>query len=483
MFYNFFSQTKRFYCQLLFLILSCITSFQSLYGDDSKQPNILFLFADDLSYEALGYTKLYDVQTPNLDQLAARSINFTHAYNMGSFSPAVCVASRTMLVSGRTLWRTEPIYSRLKPVFQRGELWPQQMKAAGYETYFSGKWHVPIDVTTCFDRTGTVRGGMPADKPSWYLRPIEGQKDIWNSTDPSEGGYWAGGKHWSEVTADEACDFIQSRTPTNAPFFAYVAFNAPHDPRQARQEFLDKYPIAKIKIPESYRDIYPQAEQIGCGKSLRDERLAPFPRTPMAVQTHRREYFALITHLDQQIGRILNTLKQTGQDKTTWIFFTADHGLAIGNHGLMGKQNMYEHSLRVPLLIAGPDITTPKSIDAKVYLQDIAPTSLQIANATPSKTQEFQSLMPLIREETDKSPHDVIYAAYLGLQRAIIWNDLKLIHYPEADTHKLFDLKKDPRELENLINSPNYSSQREELVRLLTKHESSLKEKSADTNR
>lgn len=483
MFQKFFRQTKRSYCQLLILTLSCMISFQSLYGDESKRPNILLLFADDLSYEALGYSKLYDVQTPNLDQLAARSINFTHAYNMGSFSPAVCVASRTMLVSGRSLWRAESIYSRLKPVFQKGELWPQQMKAAGYETYFTGKWHVPIEVTTCFDQTGTVRGGMPADKPTWYLRPIEGQKDPWNSADPSEGGYWTGGKHWSEVTADEACDFIQSRKPTNAPFFAYIAFNAPHDPRQAPQEFLDKYPIGTIKIPESYRDNYPHADQIGCGKSLRDERLAPFPRTPFAVQTHRREYFALITHLDQQIGRILNTLKQTGQDKTTWIFFTADHGLAIGNHGLMGKQNMYEHSLRVPLLIAGPDIMAPKNIDAKVYLQDIAPTALQIAKATPSKTQEFQSLLPLIREETDKSPHDAIYAAYLGLQRAIIWNDLKLIHYPEADTHKLFDLKKDPLELENLINSPGYFSQREELVRLLAKHESSLKEKSADTNR
>jgi len=482
MFHNFFAQTRRFYCQLLILLLSCMTSFQSLYGDESKRPNILFLLADDLSFEALGYAKLYDVQTPNLDQLAARSINFTHAYNMGSFSPAVCVASRTMLVSGRTLWRTESIYSRLKPVFQRGELWPQQMKAAGYETYFTGKWHIPIDASTCFDSTGTVRGGMPADKPSWYLRPIEGQKDPWNSTDPAEGGYWTGGKHWSEVTADEACGFIQTRKPTNTHFFAYVAFNAPHDPRQAPQEFLDKYPLATIKIPESYCDNYPQADQIGCGKSLRDERLAPFPRTPFAVQNHRREYFALITHLDQQIGRILNTLKQTGQDKTTWIFFTADHGLAIGNHGLMGKQNMYEHSLRVPLLIAGPEITAPKNIEAKVYLQDIAPTALHIANAPPAKTQEFQSLLPLIREETDKSPHDVIYAAYLSLQRAIIWNDLKLIHYPEADTHKLFDLKKDPRELQDLINSPNYAAQREELVRLLTKYESSLKEKTANSN-
>jgi choline-sulfatase len=107
---------------------------------------------------------------------------------------------------------------------------------------------------------------------------------------------------------------------------------------------------------------------------------------------------------------------------------------------------------------------------------------LHIANAPPAKTQEFQSLLPLIREETDNSPHDVIYAAYLSLQRAIIWNDLKLIHYPEADTHKLFDLKKDPRELQDLINSPNYAAQREELVRLLTKYESSLKEKTANSN-
>jgi arylsulfatase A-like enzyme len=454
-------------CCILFIARGAMAEPGKPY--DSK-PNFLFLIADDLSYEAVGYAKRTNVQTPNLDRLAARGIQFTRSHNMGSFSPAVCVASRTMLVTGRSVWRAESIYKKVTKIRDAEELWPQLLKKAGYHTYMTGKWHVPIEAATCFDQTGTVRGGMPKDESRWYSRPVDGEPDQWNPADESLGGYWSGGKHWSVVTADEACDYLTSRRNQSQPFFAYVAFNAPHDPRQSPQAYLDRYPLDGIAVPENYAADYPYAKQIGCGPSLRDEKLAPFPRTPHAIRVHRREYFALITHLDEQIGRILDTLDNAGQTENTWIFFTSDHGLAVGSHGLLGKQNMYEHSLRVPCLVAGPGITEPKSIDERIYLQDIVPTTLELANAAQPASHEFRSLLPLIRGEAyERRP--AIYGAYLDLQRAIIHDSFKLIVYPKANVSRLYDLRRDPLEQTDLASSPEYQEKIAVLKQLLADEE------------
>jgi choline-sulfatase len=443
------------------------------HTSNTAKPNFLFIFADDLSYEAVGYAKRYNVQTPNLDRLASRGLQFTHTHNMGSFSPAVCVASRTMLVTGRSVWRAESIYKNVAQVQAAQETWPQLLQQAGYHTYLTGKWHVPIEAKRCFDQVGTVRAGMPNDKPTWYSRPIDGKPDSWNPADESLGGYWTGGKHWSVVTADEACEYLTNRQEQSQPFFAYVAFNAPHDPRQAPQAYLDRYPTESIALPESYAADYPFAKAIGCGPGLRDERLAPFPRTSHAIQVHRREYYALITHLDEQIGRILDTLSETGQADNTWIFFTADHGLAVGSHGLLGKQNMYEHSLRVPCLVAGPGITEARTIDQRIYLQDIVPTSLELAGASIPSTHEFRSFLPLIRNE----PYEArpgIYGAYLDLQRAFIKDHLKLIVYPKANVTRLFDLKRDPLELKDLAADAAYGEIITEMKAALASEERSL---------
>ncbi|HAV61561.1 MAG TPA: choline-sulfatase, partial [Verrucomicrobiales bacterium] len=109
-----------------------------------------------------------------------------------------------------------------------------------------------------------------------------------------------------------------------------------------------------------------------------------------AVKVHRQEYYAIITHMDAQIGRILDALEATGKADNTHIFFTADHGLAVGHHGLLGKQNMYEHSLRPPLIVAGPGIPRGRRIEARVYLQDIMPTTLELAGAPVPDHVEFR---------------------------------------------------------------------------------------------
>jgi choline-sulfatase len=432
----------------LLLVLLIIGPFALSAAD---KPNILFIFADDQCHEtisALGHT---DIDTPNLDRLVNSGTVFTHTYNMGAWHGAVCVASRTMLNTGRFVWRARELEPNLAEEVAAGRTWSQLMRSAGYETYFSGKWHVKADTRKMFDHVVRVRPGMPNQTPEGYNRPIEGQLDVWSPFEQSFEGFWKGGKHWSEVLADDAEGYLKNAATSDKPFFMYLAFNAPHDPRQSPKRFVDKYPLARIQVPENYQALYPEKDSIGCGPGLRDEALAPFPRTDYAIKVNRQEYYAIITHMDEQIGRMLEALKATGKADNTYIFFTADHGLAVGHHGLVGKQNMYEHSLRPPMIAVGPGIPKGGKIDARVYLQDIMPTALQLAGVEKPDYVEFKSLLPLIEGETDRS-YDAIYGAYeKELQRAIIVDDHKLIHYPKLDRYKLFDLKSDPMEMQNLI--------------------------------
>ena len=167
-------------------------------------------------------------------------------------------------------------------------------------------------------------------------------------------------------------------------------------------------------------------------ESHRDESLAPLPRTPYAIKTHIREYYAIITHLDQQIGEILAALKKSGKDKNTYIFFTGDHGLSVGRHGLLGKQNMFDHSIQVPLLVVGPDIPKKHKIDQEVYLQDIMATSLELANIDQPDDIEFNSLLSTIKGTSqEKIYKNGIYGAYIDYQRMIRKDGFKLIVYPK----------------------------------------------------
>jgi choline-sulfatase len=327
------------------------------------------------------------------------------------------------------------------------------MAGAGYDTYMSGKWHVKIAPPQIFKNVVDVRPGMPNQTPEGYDRPKKGEPDPWKPWDESRGGYWKGGKHWSEVLGDDAETFLQQAAGRSNPFFMYLAFNAPHDPRQSPKEFVERYPLKGVRVPENYLPLYPDKDAIGCGEGLRDERLAPFPRTEYAVKVNRQEYYAIITHMDTVVGRILDALEKTGKADNTYIFFTADHGLACGHHGLMGKQNMYDDSVRVPLIAVGPGIEGGTKIDAPVYLQDIMPSSLELAGVTKPEQVQFRSLMPLIRGERERN-YDAIYGGYMNLQRMVTEGDYKMLYYPKIGKTKLFNLKDDPEEMVDLAGEP-----------------------------
>jgi len=435
------------------LFLAC-SSGVVLRAQEGK-PNIIFLYADDLSYDALHVSGNPDVQTPNLDRLAQQGTTFTHCFNMGGWHGAVCVASRTMLLTGRAIWHAHELEDSLEVERDAGRFWSEQLRTAGYRTYFTGKWHVKTEVASAFDVVGHYRpGGMPKDSKRAYNRPLDGQPDIWSPLDPDEGGYWEGGKHWSEVTADDALSFLDDAKTRPSPFFIYAAFNAPHDPRQAPQSFLDGYPVDQIHVPANFLSEYPHHDVMGCTKDLRDEALGPFPRTEHAVRVHRREYYAIISHLDEQIGRIIDALDATGQRDKTWIVFTADNGLALGHHGLFGKQSMYDHSVRIPFIIAGPQAQQGRRIDTPIYLQDVMPTTLELAHVEKPEYVYFESLLPLLNGTSETRERPIYGAYYPNLQRMIRNHGYKLILYPQWPIARLYHVADDPGEQQDVIGTP-----------------------------
>jgi arylsulfatase A-like enzyme len=207
--------------------------------------------------------------------------------------------------------------------------------------------------------------------------------------------------------------------------------------------------------------------------------LAPFPRTERAVKVHRREYYALVTHLDEQIGRILDALDASGKADSTWIFFTADHGLAVGHHGLLGKQNPYDHSTRVPFIVAGPGVKSGVTDATPIYLQDVMATSLELAGAERPEHVFYTSLLPRLTagDTAPPPPYESIYGSYLNRQRSITHDGWKLIVYPEAKAVRLYHLTDDPGETVDLASQPEHATQLRTLFTRLT----SLQQELGDT--
>jgi choline-sulfatase len=459
--------------ELIGLLAAMVVGVASATAGPLK-PNLLLILTDDQCFQTIRALGNPEIETPNLDRLARQGTSFSHAYNMGGWHGAVCVASRTMLVTGRTMWQAKGVENHLERERAEGRLWAPMLKEAGYHTYFAGKWHVNINPAMVFDSVRNVRGGMPKDNRTAYLRPPAEGADPWSPTDRAQGGFWEGGKHWSEVAGDDAIHFIADAKPRQKPFFMCVAFNAPHDPRQSPQEYVDKYPLDRVAVPENFQPLYPHKDGIGCGPNLRDEKLAPFPRTEHAVKVHRQEYLAIITHLDAQIGRILDALEASGMAENTWIFMTSDHGLAVGQHGLFGKQNLYDHSLRVPFLVAGPGVKAGAVIDAPVYLQDAMATTLEIAGVEKPAHVEFESVLPHLRGDPAAKPREAIYAAYMDLQRAVIQDGWKLIVYPKIRVSRLYHVAEDPLEMRDLAADPAQAVRRAALFKRLRSLQSEL---------
>ena len=406
----------------------------------SNKPNLLFIIADDHRFDAINALGNPEVHTPNLDKLVASGTTLTHTYIMGSTVPAVCLPSRGMMLTGRTLYRFG------EPDLGHYSLWPQMLRHNGYHTHGIGKWHnKPNSYTRCFESGAKIFFGGMSDHDAVPTHDFDP-----SGAYPPENCY-RGEKFSTDLFADAAVDFLDTYEAEN-PFCLYLAFTAPHDPRTPPPEYAALYKPDDLTLPANFLSIHPfdNGEM-----DVRDEELAPKPRTSNNIRQHLADYYGMISHLDAHVGRILTTLEEKGQLENTLIVYTADHGLAVGQHGLLGKQNLYDHSMRIPLIISGPGIPQNQRHSALCYLFDMYPTLCQLTGTPLPPTVEGQSLVPLIQGQT--SVHrESIFSAYRQEQRMVRQGDYKLIDYKVGDESRsqLFNLQDDPLEMNDLADEP-----------------------------
>ena len=451
------------------------------FAEGPRRPNFLFLIADDLMFRTIGAINNPEVHTPHIDKLVRSGCHFTHCFHQGSWTGAVCVASRTMLNTGLSAFHA----NRTDAANQASDkpAWGQTLREEGYDTFITGKWHLDaVTLQRSFSEQGPVAPGYLPSTPDMYDRPAPGNR--WSPADRSLRGHWLRRDVWlnrrsdttvqhsSELYADAAVHHLTNVVSRRrSPFFMYVGFNAPHDPRQAPQEFLDLYPEEKIDLPPNYLPEHPFDQ--GDHKT-RDEMLAPFPRTEGTVRTHRREYYAIISHLDTQIGRIMAALDASGKADNTYVILTADHGLAVGEHGLMGKQNQYECSMRMPLILSGPGIRAGKRIEEMVYQHSMYATTCDLAGVPVPSHVEFPSLVPLLRSEDQHPIYEGMFGWLNVLQRSIRTRKHKLIFYAHLKRFQVFDLEKDPWEMRDVVDDPSYAEVKLQLIALLKRTQKEL---------
>ena len=431
-----------------------------------KRPNFLFMIADDHRHSALGALGTEAVSTPTFDQLIADGACFTQAHIMGSTSGAVCMPSRGMLMSGCGLFDTPD------PLPDDVPLLPELLRANGYRTYGTGKWHNRRgSYARCFGESGKVFFGGMSDQFAMPVNDFDPAGEY-----PPDETYIADG-YSTTVFSDEMIAFLSERGPADdEPFFAYIAFTSPHDPRTPPPPFDQMYDPADIELPPNFVSEHPF--DIGV-RDIRDEVLAGYPRGEDEIKRHIADYYGMISHMDSDIGRILDTLDARGLRENTVVIYTSDHGLGVGQHGLMGKQNLYDHSMRIPLIMRGPGVPAGLQCGALLYLLDLYPTLLEMAGVPTPDSSAGHSLSALLGELTYKHRRQ-IFSAYQGVfghprgapyQRSIKDERHKLIQtvVDGVMTWQLFDLIADPYETVDLIEAPAQAGKIDKLKQALQK--------------
>lgn len=422
-------------------------------------PNILLVVSDDQRPDTIHALGNAVIETPNLDRLVARGTSFSRAYA----GYPICHVSRAQILTGT------PAFVAL-PKYPGGAIDPKlatlagTLQKAGYHTSYTGKWHNDghpqqrgYTTTSGLYSSGGGKGIVQPDKDE-RGRPLTGYrgwtfKDAQNKPQLDKG---VGLKpDNSRHVADGAIQAVHS-APKDKPWFVHVNFAFPHDPRQWPEGMKDRYDPAKIPLPPDFAPEHPFDHG---NKDGRDELLLPTPRLESAVREEVALYYAMITDLDTQLGRILAALPSLDD---TIIIFTSDQGLALGSHGLLGKQNQYEHSIRSPLIICGPGLPRNERCAELAQLSDLFPTLCDLTNIQIPATVQAKSLMPLLRHQSSRV-HTFITGMFTDTQRMIRDWRWKYVLYPQAGREQLFDLENDPYELTDLSASPAHRNRKGDL--------------------
>ncbi len=417
-------------CLMLMVMVVSLTA--------AQPPNVVFIFADDQRADTIAALGNPVIKTPNLDRLVKRGVAFTRAYMQGGNQGATCVPSRAMLLSGRSL-------AQIDEKLLKHQTWPHAFGAAGYATFATGKWHNgPPSISKSFQQAKALFvGGMvnPLKAPTSDMLP--NGKLTPGKVSP---------KHLCEEATDETLAFLKSQDGKR-PFFSYLAFDGPHVPHVVPEGFPIDYTPASIPLPPNFLPQHPfdNGEMV-----IRDEQLLPWPRKQADIQTMLAEYYRYVSFLDVQVGRVLDAVDASPYAANTIIVYAADSGVARGSHGLIGKQNLYEHSMRVPLIVAGPGIAADKRSEAMCYLFDVLPTLGKLCGvATPpgSNGREFAAVL----KDPAQPARPFLMFGYKSIQKALNDGRWKLIRYPHVDRTQLFDLQSDPYETKDLSALPEHA--------------------------
>ena len=429
-----------------------------------SKPNVLFILTDDQRAGTIHALGNEEIRTPNMDWLVQEGTSFTRAHIPGGTASAVCMPSRAMINSGKTLFHLEESGRNIPACHTT---MGQCFLAGGYHAMEIGKWHNGVEsFCRSFDDGANIFFGGMWDHwnvPVNSFRP-DGHYDKQINFTPNFSANSDSikvlaekinaGVHSTDLFSGSAVEYIKNYD-SDQPFFLYLSFLAPHDPRTMPEQFRTMYDPEKITLPPNYMEM----PVVNCGWSNkgRDENTEAYPRRPEAIRRHIADYYAMISHVDWCIGHILDALREKKMLENTIIVFTGDNGLAVGQHGLMGKQNIYEHSVGVPLVMCGPGIPKGETNDHFVYLLDIYPTLCELCGMEIPPSVDGISFAPMFRD-----PGYVIrpelYLAFQSRIRGVMDERYKLVEYRTEDLKltQLFDLKNDPWEKNNFYDIAGY---------------------------
>lgn len=422
----------------------------------ASRPNVLLILSDDQRPDTIGALGSSAARTPALDGLARAGTAFTRAVCPNP----VCLPSRAEILTGSSGFRNGVLPGYRDRLDTTLPTWPSAMAAAGYRTAYVGKWHYGRPRERGYaESPGLYGSGMreKAERQDLLGRPITGYRGWVFQTEAGEPRPEKG-VGLTEATdvhiADAAIGFLRSLDPR--PFFLHVNFTSPHDPLLPPARHRERFAPAALPLPDDFLPEHPFDHGNLRG---RDELLWPSPRTPEIVRTELALYHASIAHMDEQGGRILEALRASGRLDDTIVIFTSDHGLAVGSHGLRGKQNMYEHTVGVPLILSGPGIPRGARRRAQVYLRELFPTVCDLAGVPIPPGVEGRSFARVVRGGPD-AHHDAVFGYWTDAQRMVRTDAWKLIVYPRSGRTQLFRL---PDERADLSADPAHASERASL--------------------
>ncbi len=435
----------------------------SCTGDRTEQarngdrPNIIFLLTDDQRWDALGYAGNETIRTPEMDRLAREGTFFRNAY----VTTSICAVSRACILSGQYA-RRHGIHNFVKDFSpeQYARIYPVLLRESGYYTGFIGKYGI-----------NNREESMPGDRFD-YWRGFPGQNRYWHKDDKGND------IHLTRIMGSQALEFLD-RAPENTPFCLSVSFKAPHvqdgDPNQFLYDsaYEELYEDVVMPLPETHAGHFwescPEIFRTNQGVLNESRRRWEIRFSTHELHQHSvKGYYRLIYGVDRVIGEIREKLEEKGLSGNTVFILAGDNGFFLAEHGMAGKWYGYEESIRVPLIVYDPRLPEKYSgliRDETVLNIDIAPTILEIAGVPLPDKMQGRSLVALCRNEDPGDWRKAFFYEHLFEHPAIprsegyVGERYKLLKYLFADTSyfELYDLEKDPFEIDDKTDDPAYA--------------------------